>query len=191
MGSELPDWALKNVKGMKEQVGAILDDQMLLVEGMAQGISDTYESEGIWYCAGYAVGTYAGTKGIAEAGKAVKGKVEVKGKVGEGGSNTIAKYGDDFGKMGTYVENPQIKVDWSKYAEHAAERMQQRGMTQELIDDIVNNGKVLSQNGGNEFAYITQDGVAIVSKDGKLITAWGKSNFDENMLDVISKLFGE
>ena len=81
MGSEPPDWALKNVKGMKEQVGAILDDPMLLVEGMAQGISDTYESEGIWYCAGYAVGTYAGTKGIAEAGKAVKGKVEVKGKV--------------------------------------------------------------------------------------------------------------
>ncbi len=109
----------------------------------------------------------------------------------KGGSKTIAKYGDDFGKMGTYVENPQIKVDWSKYAEHAAERMQQRSMTQELIDDIVNNGKVLSQNGGNKFAYITQDGVAIVCKDGKLITAWGKSNFDENMLDVISKLFGE
>ena len=89
MGSEPPDWALKNVKGMKEQVGAILDDPMLLVEGMAQGISDTYESEGIWYCAGYAVGTYAGTKGIAEAGKAVKGKVKVKGKVGESGTETI------------------------------------------------------------------------------------------------------
>ena len=55
----------------------------------------------------------------------------------------------------------------------------------------MNNGKVLSQNGGNKFAYITQDGDAIVSKDRKLITAWGKSNFDENMLDVISKLFGE
>ena len=55
----------------------------------------------------------------------------------------------------------------------------------------MNNGKVLSQNGGNKFAYITQDGVAIVSKDRKLITARGKSNFDENMLDVISKLFGE
>ena len=93
MGSEPPDWALKNVKGMKEQVGAILDDPMLLVEGMAQGISDTYESEGIWYCAGYAVGTYAGTKGIAEAGKAVKVKVEVKGKVGESGINSIIKNG--------------------------------------------------------------------------------------------------
>ena len=89
MGSEPPDWALKNVKETKEQVGAILDDPMLLVEGMAQGISDTYESEGIWYCAGYAVGTYAGTKGIAEAGKAVKGKVKVKGKVGESGRYSL------------------------------------------------------------------------------------------------------
>ena len=59
-----------------------------------------------------------------------KGRVESERSITcEGGSNTIAKYGDDFGKMGTYVENPQIKVDWSKYAEHAAERMQQRGMT--------------------------------------------------------------
>ena len=41
-------------------------------------------------------------------------------------------YGDNFGKMGTYVENPNIKVDWSQYAEHGLERMQQRGM-QEII----------------------------------------------------------
>ena len=53
--------------------------------------------------------------------------------------------------MGRYVENPQIKVDWTEYAEHAAERMQQRGMTRELIDHIVENGKVLSQNGGNKY----------------------------------------
>ena len=32
-----------------------------------------------------------------------------------------------LGKMGTYVENPNIKVDWTQCAEHAAERMQQRG----------------------------------------------------------------
>ena len=101
MGSEPPDWALKNVKGMKEQVGAILDDPMLLVEGMAQGISDTYESEGIWYCAGYAVGTYAGTKGIAEAGKAVKGKVKVKGKVGESGINSYADFSKAVSDIGT------------------------------------------------------------------------------------------
>lgn len=110
---------------------------------------------------------------------------------GEGGTSTLAQYGDDFGKMGTYVENPNIKVDWTQYVEHAAERMQQRGMTQEMVNNIVENGKVLSQNNGNKFAYITQEGVVIVSKEGKLITAWSSADFDSSMLEIISRLFGE
>ena len=112
-------------------------------------------------------------------------------KQAESGTSTLAQYGDDFGKMGTYVENPNIKVDWTRYAEHAAERMQQRGMTQEMVNNIVENGKVLSQNNGNKFAYITQEGVVIVSKEGKLITAWSSVDFDSSMLEIISKLFGE
>ena len=109
----------------------------------------------------------------------------------KGGTSILAQYGDDFGKMGTYVANPNIKVDWTQYAEHAAERMQQRGMTQEIVNNIVKNGKVLSQNNGNKFAYITQEGVAIVSKEGKLITAWSSEDFDSSMLEIISKLFGK
>lgn len=93
--------------------------------------------------------------------------------------------------MGTYVENPEITVDWTRYAEHGAERMQQRGMTQEMVNNIVENGKVLSQSNGSKFAYITKDGVAIVSKEGKLITAWSSADFDSNMLEIIEKLFGE
>ena len=65
------------------------------------------------------------------------------------------------------------------------------GMTQEMVNNIVENGKVLSQNNGNKFAYITQEGVAIVSKEGKLITAWSSADFDSSMLEIISKLFGE
>lgn len=46
-------------------------------------------------------------------------------------------------------------------------------------------------NDGNKFAYITQEGVAIVSKEGKLITAWSSAGFDSSMLEIISRLFGE
>ena len=46
-------------------------------------------------------------------------------------------------------------------------------------------------NDGNKFAYITQEGVAIVSKEGKLITAWSSADFDSSMLEIISRLFGE
>ena len=153
MGSEPPDWALKNVKGMKEQVGAILDDPMLLVEGMAQGISDTYESEGIWYCAGYAVGTYAGTKGIAEAGKAVKGKVEVKGKVGEGGlnsglldelANSGVKYNPDDvvaitknadGKL-VWLENGNSNAGLEHIMQHA-DQFATKGISSDKIPDFI------------------------------------------------------
>ncbi len=109
----------------------------------------------------------------------------------DGSKTIVVQYGDEFGKMGRYVENPQIKVDWTEYAEHAAERMQQRGMTRELIDHIVENGKVLSQNGGNKYVYITQEGVAVVSKEGKLITGWTSSDYDEAMIEIVNKLFGE
>ena len=110
----------------------------------------------------------------------------------EGGNGTnVAQYGDEFGKMGTYVENPKIKVDWTQYTEHAVERMQQRGMTQELIDYIVENGKVLSQNGGNKYVFITKEGVAVVSKEGKLITGWTCLDYDEVMIEIVNKLFGE
>ena len=64
-------------------------------------------------------------------------------------------------------------------------------MTQEMVNNIVKNGKVLSQNNGNKFAYITQEGVAIVSKEGKLITAWSSEDFDSSILEIISKLFGK
>lgn len=93
--------------------------------------------------------------------------------------------------MGKYVENPNIKIDWSQYAEHGFERMQQRGMTQEMVDQIVANGKALSQSNGSKFAFITQDGVAVVSKEGKLITTWSREYYDSAMQEIILKLFGE
>lgn len=112
--------------------------------------------------------------------------------VEKGGKTTgLAQYGDDFGKMGTYVKNPNIKVDWSQYSEHGFERMQQRGMTQGMVDQIVANGKVLLQNNGSKFAFITQDGVAVVSKGGKLITTWSSEYYDSAMHEIIIKLFGE
>ena len=106
-----------------------------------------------------------------------------------GKSGEAVQYGQDIGKMGKYVENPGIKVDWSKYAEHGTERMAQRGMSKEMIDSIVENGKVLSQSGGNKYAYISQEGVVVVSKNGKLITAWGKTDFDEKMIEIVEKLY--
>ena len=126
---------------------------------------------------------------IAGSGKYVDEIIDGGSKSGK--TTGLAQYGHDFGKMGTYVDNPNIKVDWSQYAEHGFKRMQQRGMTQEMVDQIVANGKVLSQNNGSKFAFITQDGVAVVSRDGKLITTWSSEYYDSAMQEIIIKLFGE
>ena len=109
----------------------------------------------------------------------------------EGKELKLAQYGDDFGKIGKYIESPNVKLDWSKSTNHGLERMNQRGITSAMIEDFVNKGKVLSQDNGNRFAYITKDGVAVVSKDGKLITAWTSANFDSNMFKIVKSLFGE
>ncbi|EDN9305182.1 hypothetical protein FWK73_12555 [Listeria monocytogenes] len=105
--------------------------------------------------------------------------------------NNGVEVGTDFGKIGKLVNHPNIKINWSEYAEHGMSRLKQRGLSKSQVDDFVEHGKVLSQNEGEKFAFITEDGVAIVSKDGKLVTAWGKKDFDEGMKKIIEKLYGK
>lgn len=88
--------------------------------------------------------------------------------------NNGVEVGTDFGKIGKLVNHPNIKINWSEHSEHGMSRLKQRGLSKSQVDDFVERGKALSQNGGEKFAFITENGVAIVSKDGKLVTAWGK-----------------
>jgi pyocin large subunit-like protein len=106
-------------------------------------------------------------------------------------SNYFIEYGHDFGKLGTYVKNPGLKVDWSKTTLHGAERMKERGVSSEMVETWVKDGKALSQDNGNRYAFVTTEGVAVVSNDGKLITAWTKDTYDNQMKNVVNKLYGE
>ncbi|EJH7621410.1 LXG domain-containing protein [Listeria monocytogenes] len=105
--------------------------------------------------------------------------------------NNGVEVGTDFGKIGKLVNHPNIKINWSEHSEHGMSRLKQRGLSKSQVDDFVERGKALSQNGGEKFAFITENGVAIVSKDGKLVTAWGKKDFDEGMEKIIEKLYGK
>ncbi|EGP9129821.1 hypothetical protein I0559_002319 [Listeria monocytogenes] len=105
--------------------------------------------------------------------------------------NNGVEVGTDFGKIGKLVNHPNIKINWSEHSEHGMSRLKQRGLSKSQVDDFVERGKALSQNGGEKFAFITENGVAIVSKDGKLVTVWGKKDFDEGMEKIIEKLYGK
>jgi len=41
------------------------------------------------------------------------------------------------------------------------------------------------------FAYVTTEGVAVVSNTGRLITAWTKDTFNANMIEIVERLCGE
>ena len=160
--------------------GALFPEEPLSLQhwldsaGLAATTYGGYKTSGM-------VRSYYGNKKYLGSNEINGGKVNV----------SIAQYGDDFGKMGVYVEKPDIKIDWNQYAEHGMERMNQRGLSHEFVESIIQNGKVLSQNSGSKFAYVTKEGVVILSKEGKLITTWGSAQFDDSMLEIISKLFEE
>ena len=103
----------------------------------------------------------------------------------------LAQVGDKVGKMGIYVEHPSLSIDWSAYADHGNKRLIERGISQSVADAICANGKVLSQNNGAKYVFITKEGVVITAANGKIITAWGKDSFDTEMLAIIEMLFGK
>lgn len=106
-----------------------------------------------------------------------------------GATTAVPKYGDSFGKYGTYVKNPKIKVDWAKTTEHGAQRMQERNMTQNLVEKVVSSGKAFSQNSGEKYLFLSKDGAAVLSKSGELITTYSSANFTDDVIALL-KLLG-
>lgn len=102
----------------------------------------------------------------------------------------IAAAGTSFGTMGTLIsQNPNIAINWSTYAKHGLERMAERGITQQMVNAWVSTGKVLQQ-GADKFAFITKQGMAVVSSAGKLITTYSSAQYDAAMKEIVKKLFG-
>ncbi|AEY65641.1 RHS repeat-associated core domain-containing protein [Clostridium sp. BNL1100] len=98
-------------------------------------------------------------------------------------------FGTVFGNFGTLVKNPGITVAWKNITKHGLERMAERGVTKELVESIVSNGKVLAQDGGKKFFYITKQGVVILGKGGEIITTYTKNDFYPKIVNLVKKLF--
>lgn len=107
------------------------------------------------------------------------------------GVSTIATIGTSFGKLGTLiVNNRQQIIDWGKTTFHGIQRMEARGVTQSMVEIWVKTGKALQQ-AGDKILYITRQGVVVVNKAGQVITAYTSEFFDENMKEIVNKLFGK
>ena len=97
------------------------------------------------------------------------------------------KYGDKVGEFGTYVKNPKITVNWSQTTQHATQRMAERNMSKSAVNSIVKNGYAFSQGGG-KYMLLSKKGVAVVTNTGKLITTYGKAQFDDVIIQLLKLL---
>lgn len=94
-------------------------------------------------------------------------------------------------KFGIVAENPNIKVNWEIKGVHSKDKIEERNISKSDVEKWVKNGIPVEQIKNNKYAFVTKEGVAVVRKDGKLITAWSAIDFDKNMLEIIKKLFGD
>ena len=67
-------------------------------------------------------------------------------------------------------------------------KMLERGVTRSMVDTWVSTGKVLRQV-GDKFAFITKEGVAVVTETGKLVTAYTAAYYDDAMKKIVESLF--
>jgi hypothetical protein len=96
--------------------------------------------------------------------------------------------GTQVGKLGTFVNNPSINVNWAKATPHGLERLVERGVSKEMIEGWVSAGKVLQQT-SDKFIFITKRGAAVVTKAGELVTAYTNTDFDQSMQAIVKQLF--
>lgn len=97
----------------------------------------------------------------------------------------------DLGKFGKVTDNPNIKVNWEIKGIHSKDKLKERNISKSDVEKWIENGIPVEQIKNNKYAFVTKEGVAVVRKDGKLITAWAAIDFDKDMLEIIRKLFGD
>ena len=72
---DTPDWAFDRLWNVQERREAVLEDPMLIIEGLSQGAMDAVEQKGIAYCAGYITGSIIIDIGIAKSAKVLTSKI--------------------------------------------------------------------------------------------------------------------
>lgn len=115
---------------------------MVLVEGLAQEVSDVVDQEGICYSTGYIIGSFLGTKGMDKILKStkvfIKDKISSNIKVVDDVVNTVSNKIDDFSNSITEViskaESVLGKIDFYKL---------DKSQVKELINKI--NKSILSE----------------------------------------------
>jgi len=129
--------------------------------------------------------TELGKEAVEKVGK--EGAEAVTNKaIEEGAKKVAANLGKSYGKFGTVVKNPSIKI--VDFSTHGLNQAITRGVTTKVIKSTIDDPVVvLSQRGGSAFAYVSNDAVVVVDKAGKIITTYAKNYFDVVVKQVLKE----
>lgn len=139
------------------------------VDDIARPIGETM----VEYGAGALIGDILG-KTVGYIGEKILAKAAV-----EGGT----RVGENFGKLGTIVENPGIGL--SSFSKHGLNQAITRGVNPSTISNTVKNPVVVLQQSRGNFLFLTREAVVVMNNTGRIVSTYPASMFDKSILNVL------
>lgn len=108
-----------------------------------------------------------------------------------GGAKNILKLGDDFGRLGKVVANPGIRIKKLDEGGHFVNSAINRRVKPDVILETLRTPRVVLEQSRGRFLYLSDKAAIVLDRNGKAITAYGRNNFDDTVLDVLQKAGGQ
>jgi hypothetical protein len=94
--------------------------------------------------------------------------------------------GQDFGKYGIGVENPDLTIQYS--TRHALEREDREPLSREEIHDVVTNPLLVTRQSNSRFYFLNDSGAVVVDDGGRVVTNYRSSDFRQGVLDMLARI---
>jgi RHS repeat-associated protein len=92
--------------------------------------------------------------------------------------------GQSFGKLGTVVSNPGLKI--TSFSGHALDQAITRQVAAPaLLNTVRNPAVVLSQANGGRFLFLSNNAAVVVDKAGRVVTTYGANMFKSDVIDIL------
>jgi len=92
--------------------------------------------------------------------------------------------GQNFGKLGTVVKNPELDING--FTKHGIDQTITRGVSPQNLLSTVNNPTVVLQQSGGQYLLISDQAAVVLSPGGQLITTYPSSMFNANVNAVLT-----
>lgn len=120
----------------------------------------------------YGAGSYIGGI-LGNAAGYLWGKIAAKG----------IQVGQNFGKLGTIVENPGLNI--TSFSKHGLNQAITRGVNSPIILNTIKNPTTILQQSGGNFLYLTREAAVIMNGTGKVVSTYPASMFDNSILNIL------